>query len=158
LRQATGKDLKYKALMHFLFIGVLVSLFIAETTGISPGGIVAAGYLALFALQPAWLAGTLLIALATWGLVRFLSQYLLLYGRRLFAMHLLTGMLLGQAVMLFSRGMTHWDWGISVIGWIIPGLLSRDFDRQGLLPTLAATSLAVVLVRLVSLLGEGFLW
>ena len=144
--------------MHFLFIGVLVSLFIAETTGISPGGIVVAGYLALFALQPAWLAGTLIISLATWGVVRLLSQRILLYGRRLFAMHLLTGMLLGQAVMLLGRGMSHWDWGVSVIGWIIPGLLSRDFDRQGLLPTLAATSLAVVIIRLISLLGEGLLW
>ena len=144
--------------MHFLFIGVIVSLFIAETTGISPGGIVVAGYLALFAFQPAWLAGTLCIALATWGIVRFLMHHLLLYGRRLFAMHLLTGMLLGQAVMLLGRGMSHWDWGISVIGWIIPGLLSRDFDRQGLLPTFAATALSVVIIRLISLLGEGVLW
>ena len=32
--------------MHFLFIGILVSLFITETTGFSPGGIVVAGYLA----------------------------------------------------------------------------------------------------------------
>ena len=44
------------------------------------------------------------------------------------------------------------------IGWIIPGLLSRDFDRQGLGPTVAVTALAVVLIRLVALLGDGFLW
>ena len=73
-------------------------------------------------------------------------------------MHLLTGMLLGQALMLAGRGLTHWDWGISVIGWIIPGLLSRDFDRQGLGPTVAVTALAVVLIRLVALLGDGLLW
>ena len=42
--------------MHFLFIGILVSLFVTETTGFSPGGVVTAGYLALFALQFAgWL-------------------------------------------------------------------------------------------------------
>ena len=144
--------------MHFLFVGILVSLFITETTGFSPGGVVVAGYLALFAQQPAWLAGTLAVAAATWGVVRLLRQWLLLYGRRLFAMHLLTGMLLGQAVMLYGRGMAHWDWGISVIGWIVPGLLSRDFDRQGFLPTLLATALAVVLIRLVALVGDGWLW
>ena len=49
--------------MHFLFIGILVSLFITETSGFSPGGIVVAGYLALFARQPVWLAGTLAVAL-----------------------------------------------------------------------------------------------
>ncbi|MHC1759900.1 MAG: poly-gamma-glutamate biosynthesis protein PgsC [Negativicutes bacterium] len=144
--------------MHFLFIGILVSLFVTETTGFSPGGVVTAGYLALFALQPVWLAGTLAVALVTWGVVRLLGRWLLLYGRRLFAMHLLTGMLLGQALMLAGRGLTHWDWGISVIGWIIPGLLSRDFDRQGLGPTVAVTALAVVLIRLVALLGDGLLW
>ena len=144
--------------MHFLFIGILVSLFVTETTGFSPGGVVTAGYLALFALQPVWLAGTLAVALVTWGVVRLLGRRLLLYGRRLFAMHLLTGMLLGQALMLAGRGLTHWDWGISVIGWIIPGLLSRDFDRQGLGPTVAVTALAVGLIRLVALLGDGLLW
>ena len=144
--------------MHFIFIGILVSLFITEATGFSPGGVVVAGYLALFALQPMWLSGTLAVALATWGLVRLLGRGLLLYGRRLFAMHLLTGMLLGQAVMLAGRGMTHWDWGVSVIGWIVPGLLSRDFERQGLLPTVATTALTVVVIRLISLLGDGLLW
>lgn len=144
--------------MHFLFIGILVSLFIAETTGYSPGGVVVAGYLALFAMQPVWLAGTLAVSLLTWGLVRLLGRWLLLFGRRLFAMHLLTGMLLGQAVMLAGRGMSHWDWGISVIGWIVPGLLSRDFDRQGFVPTVAATALAVLVIRLLSILGDGLLW
>ena len=45
-----------------------------------------------------------------------------------------------------------------MIGWIVPGLLSRDFDRQGFLPTLLATALAVVLIRLVALVGDGWLW
>lgn len=144
--------------MHFLFIGILVSLFITETSGFSPGGIVVAGYLALFARQPVWLAGTLVVALASWGVVRLLSRRLLLYGRRLFAMHLLTGLLLGQAVMLYGRGWAEWDWGVNVIGWIVPGLLSRDFDRQGFLPTLAATALAVALIWLVAMLGDGLLW
>lgn len=144
--------------MHFLFIGILVSLFITETTGFSPGGIVVAGYLALFARHPVWLAGTLAVALASWGVVRLLSRHLLLYGRRLFAMHLLTGLLLGQAVMLYGRGWAEWDWGVNVIGWIVPGLLSRDFDRQGFLPTLAATALAVTMIWLVAMLGDGLLW
>ena len=144
--------------MHFLFIGILISLLITETTGFSPGGIVVASYLALFAHQPVWLAGTLAVALVSWGVVRLLSRRLLLYGRRLFAMHLLTGLLLGQAVMLYGRGWAEWDWGVNVIGWIVPGLLSRDFDRQGFLPTLAATALAVALIWLVAMLGDGLLW
>ena len=117
-----------------------------------------AGYLAMFAQQPVWLAGTLAVSLASWALVRLLENYLLLYGRRLFAMHLLAGMLLGQGVMLLGRGAAHWDWGLSVIGWIVPGLLARDYDRQGFLPTVLAAALAVLLVRLVSLVGDGWWW
>ena len=44
------------------------------------------------------------------------------------------------------------------IGWIVPGLLSRDFDRQGFVPTVAATGLAVALIWLVAMLGDGLLW
>lgn len=144
--------------MHVLFIGILTSMFVAETTGYSPGGVVTAGYLALFALQPLWLAGTLAVSLATLLLVRWLGRWTLLYGRRLYTMHLLTGMLLGQALVFFGRDVVYWDWGISVVGWIIPGLLSRDFDRQGVRPTLIVTVLTVVLIRLILLIGEGWLW
>ena len=144
--------------MHLLFVGILVSLFVFETTGYSPGGIVAAGYLALFVFQPLWLAGTLLVALVSFALVRWLGQKLFLYGRRLFAVHLLSGLLVGQTWMLLSRGSHSWDWGLAVIGWIIPGLLSRDFDRQGIGATLAATGLAVALTCSIGFLGEGWLW
>lgn len=144
--------------MQVIFIGITVSLLLTEFTGFSPGGIVVAGYLSLFADQPAWLAGTLAAALITHLLIRLLTNHMLLYGRRLFAFYLLTGLLVSQGGMLLTRGHLPWDTGFLVIGYLIPGLLARDFDRQGIVPTLSITLLAILLIRLVILIGEGWIW
>ena len=144
--------------MHVILTGIVVSLLITEFTGYSPGGIVVAGYLALFVNQPLWLAGTLLAAVMTHLVVRLLSNHLLLYGRRLFAFYLITGILISQGGMLLSRGRMPWDVSFLVIGYLIPGLLARDFARQGIALTLLATCLAVLLTSVATLLGEGWLW
>ncbi len=141
--------------MYIIFAGIAIALLVTELTGYSPGGIVAAGYLALFAGQPVWLAGTLAAALATFAVVRGLETRLLLYGRRQFAIYLLTGMLVGQAAMLLTRGNSRWESGILVIGYLVPGLIARDFTRQGIIATLVATGLTVALIRLLALAGEG---
>jgi poly-gamma-glutamate biosynthesis protein PgsC/CapC len=144
--------------MPMMFGGIIVSLLITEATGFSPGGIVVVGYLAFFLENPAWLAGTLAAALATFGVGRVLETRLLLYGRRQFALYLLIGMLVGQGAMLLSRGGAVLDTGLLVIGYLVPGLIARDFARQGVGVTLLVLALAVVLTRLVVLAGEGWLW
>jgi poly-gamma-glutamate biosynthesis protein PgsC/CapC len=144
--------------MQHLFVGIVVSLLVSETTGYSPGGIVAAGYLSLFFGQPSWLAATALCALATYGIVRVLETQLLLFGRRLFAVYVLVGLIVSQLAMMLSRGGAFFDWGIIVIGYLIPGLIARDFGRQGVVSTFLVTALAVVLTKLIILAGDGWLW
>jgi poly-gamma-glutamate biosynthesis protein PgsC/CapC len=144
--------------MHIILTGIFVSLLLTEFTGYSPGGIVVAGYLSLFAGQPVWLVGTLAAALLTHAVISWLGNHLLLYGRRLFAFYLLTGILISQGGMLLSRSYTPWDSGFLVIGYLIPGLIARDFARQGIPLTLAITCLAVGITSLIALIGEGWLW
>jgi poly-gamma-glutamate biosynthesis protein PgsC/CapC len=145
--------------MEALFAGIFVSLAISELTGFSPGGVVVAGYLALFVSQPAWLAGTLLLALLTFGAVRLIGSRTLLYGRREFAVYVLTGICFNQAAsLLSSAAYMPWDVSILVIGYLIPGLIARDFARQGIINTCLAMGLAVTATRLVVLAGEGLLW
>ena len=143
---------------HVLFVGIVVSLLVTELTGFSPGGVVAVGYLAMFLTQPVWQLGTLAAALLTFGLVQLLERRLILYGRRQFTMYVLTGILVSQGAMLFSGGWATFGFGILVIGYLVPGLIARDFGRQGILATLAAMVLAVALTELLVLGGEGFLW
>lgn len=145
--------------MHvFLLAGIVVSLILAEISGFSPGGVVVAGYLAMFFLQPAWLIGTLLAALATYALVKLVENRLLLYGRRLFAVYVLTGIVVSQAAAWLWRIQDVSDAGLLIIGYLIPGLLARDFSRQGVANTIIWSSIAVVLTRILVLAGEGFVW
>lgn len=144
--------------MHELFIGILVSLAVTELTGYSPGGIVVAGYLALFAAQPAWLVSTGMAAIATYLFVKLLERRLLLFGRRLFAFYVLVGLLISQAAISLSRGEYGLNWGIVVIGYLVPGLIARDFGRQGIIPTILATALSVVLTCLIYWAGDGLVW
>jgi len=144
--------------MHVLFLGIVVSLFVSETTGYSPGGIVVAGYIALFFGQPVWLAASLAVTFITFGIVRMIESHMLLFGRRLFAVYVLTGLIVSQLAMVASRGGALWDWGIVVIGYLVPGLIARDFGRQGVFPTLLILILTVLIVRLFILAGDGWLW
>jgi poly-gamma-glutamate biosynthesis protein PgsC/CapC len=143
---------------HVLFIGIVVSLLVTELTGFSPGGVVVVGYLAMFFAQPVWQLGTLAAALITFGLVQLLERRLILYGRRQFAMYVLTGILVSQGAVLLSGKQATFGFGLLVIGYLVPGLIARDFGRQGILATVAAMVLAVALTQLLVWTGEGFLW
>lgn len=145
--------------MHvFLFSGIVVSLVLTEMTGFSPGGIIVAGYLSMFVMQPKWIMGTLCAALLTYWLIQCLQSHMLLYGRRLFAIYVLTGILVAQVAswLLMIRSMS--ELGILIIGYLIPGLIARDFSRQGVILTTAWLGIAVLITRLIVLAGEGWLW
>ena len=145
--------------MHvFLFSGIAVSLLITECTGFSPGGIVVVGYLAMFALQPSWLLGTMLTALLTYGMIKMVESHMLLYGRRLFAIYVITGMFVSQVASWVFMTKSAADTGIMMIGYLIPGLIARDFARQGISRTVLWIAVAVLLTRLIVLAGEGAFW
>ncbi len=145
--------------MHvFLFSGIAVSLLITELTGFSPGGVVVAGYLAMFALQPSWLIGTMIVALLTYGIVKTVQSHMLLYGRRLFIIYMITGMFVSQMISWFFMASSTANAGIMIIGYLIPGLIARDFARQGIIKTVLWLAVAIILTRLIVLAGEGVLW
>ncbi len=149
-------------------IGLILTLVITEAFGLGAGGLVVPGYMALSLLQPWSFALTVLIALATFVIVRTMAIYIIVFGRRRTALMIVTGYLLGALVDLLigggiiidaasmasesaRSGMTAgqpWFFEISVIGYIIPGLIAVWFDRQGVLATLTGLMLTAVLVRL----------
>jgi hypothetical protein len=92
------------------------------------------------------------VALASYGVVWALGTVLMLYGRRRFAVAVLTGLTLSVAAQWASPLFvpTYVEW--VGLGLIVPGLLAHQFDRQGVLPTLAMLAIAAPLVRLILLL------
>lgn len=130
-----------------VLLGVLISLLYTEVTGFS-AGLVIPGYLALSLHSPIRLAVTFLVAAGAVLLCRGLGQWLILYGRRRFAMLLCLTFALS---FLLDKGQFT-PGGVGVIGIIIPGIMAREMDRQGILPTalsLGVTTGALALLLLV---------
>ncbi len=134
-----------------LTIGIVVSLALTEAIGLSAGGIIVPGYVALLLDRPAALAGFLVVALGSYGIVRALGRVLMLYGNRRFAVSVLTGLMLGVGAQWASLSAPLYVEWVG-LGLIVPGLLAHQFDRQGVLPTLAMLAIAAPLVRLILIL------
>ena len=139
-------------IIEALFIGLVVGFFFYEATGVSPGGVVAPGYFALFVHQPERMLGTIIIALLVWGALELLSPRLILFGRRRLLLALLIGF---SAKLLFEQWVipaTGLELNIRAIGYLIPGLVANEMSRQRVFPTLAALTTVTILVYMILLL------
>ncbi len=132
---------------EIIVLGVLLSLLFAEFTGVSPAGLVVAGYIALSLQTPLRIAYTLLIVLLTWGAFKLLSRYMLLFGRRQFAVMILVSFALAQLLGL----LLPYDPGI--IGYLVPGIMANQFVRQGPVKTLLALTVVVGFLALFMFLA-----
>jgi len=130
-------------------IGIAIGFLFYELVGLSPGGIVVPGYIALFIDQPLRIMVTVAIAILTCYIVSFLSNYLILYGKRRFLSMILISFLVKWIVESFIFQFPVTNIEIQSIGYIIPGLLANEMKRQGIIPTLLAMSIVAILVRLI---------
>lgn len=136
---------------QIIILGVIISLIYTEITGFS-AGLIIPGYLALNLHSPARLVYTLVVALAALGLCRLLARVVILYGRRRFAVLLVLTFLLGAAVNALDLIQ------VSVVGVVLPGLIAREFDRQGIVNTLLSMAVTTGFTALCLLaLGYGLL-
>ncbi|MBN2874081.1 MAG: poly-gamma-glutamate biosynthesis protein PgsC [Spirochaetales bacterium] len=132
-----------------LLIGLLVSMAFNELTGLSPGGIVVPGILALYLLEPLRLVGTLIVCLASLGVYSLLSRWLILFGRRRFFVLASTAGILAALTGLVAPALFPAAPDLRAVSFIVPGLLANTCQKQGIVPTMAATTVAVAIVALV---------
>jgi gamma-polyglutamate biosynthesis protein CapC len=134
-------------------IGLVMSLLYTELFGVTPGGIIVPGYLALAIPEPLTVALTLGVALLTWFVVRVLGTIAIVYGRRRNVLAILIGFGLGAlARTLVGAGTPIGGFGIDVVGYVIPGLLAIWMDRQGVVVTITSAVTASIATRLTGLL------
>jgi len=137
-------------------VGLIVSLVFTEAFGLAAGGMIVPGYFALSLNRPGCIVLTLLAALVTFAIVRGVSHVALVYGRRRIALMLITGFVVGAALRAAAACLqgpeaeaAHAQAWLTVVGFIIPGLIALWIDRQGLVETLAPLMTLSVGVRLV---------
>lgn len=137
-------------------LGVILSLIFTEMLGASAGGIVVPGYIAMYLHQPSHIIGTLLVSLITWGVIRIIGSFTLLFGKRRMVLSILIGFIFGWAtrnIMFVST--TILDLQMQSIGYIIPGLIANWFERQGFIKTISAMLITAVLVRITLIIISG---
>ena len=131
-------------------LGLIFSLLSYEVFGLAAGGIVVPGYIALQLAHPDRLIGILIVSLLTYLIIKVLSRYTFLYGRRQMVLSLLVGCLLAN----FSRYFLMIDFAsttmeLAAVGWVIPGLIAHWFAKQGVFKTISVLFITSVLVRLI---------
>ena len=121
-------------------IGILLGMFYFRQTGESPGGIITPGLVAMRFSNPQALCLSLGAALLLGVALRLFFRRFSVYGRQRVAF----AMLCALAVRLALPG----EWGgegFPWLGWVVPGLVAADIERQGIAATfsgLASVSVA----------------
>jgi poly-gamma-glutamate biosynthesis protein PgsC/CapC len=128
------------------FVALLASLLFIGITGVYPGGIIVPSYLVLFVNQPSRLLGTLVAALLTLLCFKIVSRYLILFGRRMFVFMVLLGALWTFCWIQLFPLLYPASLEFRVVGWVIPGLIANNFQKQGVVSTTAALVTVTVAV------------
>ncbi len=137
-------------------LGVLISLFFLETFGAAAGGIVVAGYVAMSLHHPITILATLSISLIVFMIVKFLGNFMFIYGRRRMVITVLLGFIIGWMARYYGVfANLSSDYSVNVIGFIIPGLIANSMERQGIVKTLSIMFVAAVIVRFLLILIFG---
>jgi len=134
-------------------LGVIISLVFLEGFGVAAGGIVVAGYVAMFLHQPWTLFATLSISFTVYVIVKLLGKVMFIYGRRRMVISVLLGFVLGWAARTYGLfDPLPSSYSVQVIGFIIPGLIANSMEKQGILSTLSVMFVAATVVRFLLIL------
>lgn len=140
-------------LFELVSLSVVLSLVCTEFTGLFTGGLVSAGYFAYYFHEPSRLISTAVVAVVICLVVKLLQHVLILYGRRRFALSLVLSLvfvwILEKTFFLYSNVAVD----VRVVGYIIPGLIASDMEKQGILKTIGVLAAIALVIRLVVVLG-----
>ena len=134
-------------------LSVILSFLVTELTGLLTGGMVSAGYLAFYFSEPMRILSTFLLSALIALILRLSREFLILYGRRRFMLSILLSILFVYALEKAYFIMSPLSLDLRVIGYIIPGLIANDMEKQGIIKTSLALIIVTALVKLLSILG-----
>jgi gamma-polyglutamate biosynthesis protein CapC len=139
--------------------GLVSSLFFMEAFGLAAGGIVVPGYFALQLSHIDQIVATLIIAVLTSLIIKFIGTFTFVYGRRQMVLCLLIGCILAlisHHFLVFN--VSENTFRLEALGWVIPGLIAHSINKQGIVKTVSMLIITSVMVRFsVILLFNGSL-
>jgi len=138
--------------LNIVLLGVIVSIIFFEITDISPGGIIVPGLMVLYIQEPERMVYTVIVAVITYYVVKLLSKYLIIFGKRRFVVMIFVSILINFLLDMLLK-MTSFNMiNISIIGYTIAGLIANDFHKQGLNRTIPALFICISIIELISII------
>ncbi|MER7395064.1 poly-gamma-glutamate biosynthesis protein PgsC/CapC [Streptomyces sp. NPDC000151] len=135
-------------------LGLLFSLVCYLTTNLSPGGMITPGWLALTLVEDLQRAAMVVgVTVLTYVSVLLMQRFVILYGKRLFAAVVLTGVALQATVMIVLSIEFPLMYANQTLGFIVPGLIAYQLVRQPKGPTLLATGSVTLMAFVVLTAG-----
>ena len=135
-------------------LGIILSLVLSEALGVTAGGIIVPGYIALFLHQPIQVLSTFSVAIIVLIIIKLLSRVMFLYGKRRIVLALILGFFFGYLSRIVYIDLENIN-SVAVIGNIIPGLIANWMDRQGVVRTISVVLLTAVIVKLIVMIIFG---
>lgn len=136
-----------------LSVGLMLALVCYLVTNLSPGGLVTPGWLAVAVVEDARrLLVIAAVAVVAYVGTRLLQRHVILYGKRLFVVVVLLGVLLQVSVFLFMLDRFPY-FAHETLGFIVPGLVAHQLLRQPVKETVIATTAVTILASGVLVSG-----
>lgn len=128
-----------------IIISILVSLIYSEFTNLKTCGLITAGYIVLNLNNFDRLLYSIILIILTIIIVKSISNYLIVYGKRQFAITVIIYYFLS---VLFYR-LLYVVVDITPIGYIVPALIANDIQKQGIFNSLVSLIIVTVMTYLV---------
>lgn len=138
-----------------IIIGVIISLIFFELTDISPGGIIVPSVLVLYISRPERLLFTLFISLITFGFVKLLSRFVLIYGKRRFAILIIVSIAFNFIFGLLLNAISSGLITVSAVGYIIPGIIASTLYKQGIKRTMPALIIVTGFIYMILIILQA---
>jgi gamma-polyglutamate biosynthesis protein CapC len=134
-------------------LGLVFSLVCYLTTNLSPGGMITPGWLALTLVEDLQRAAMVIgVTVLTYVCTQILNKFVILYGKRLFAAVVLTAVVIQAGVYLVLQREFPLMYANQTLGFIVPGLIAYQLQRQPKGATLLSTT-TVTLANYVVLMA-----
>ena len=126
-----------------LVIGLFISLLIEEFAGISAGGMIVPGYLAMVCDNIGQILLIFAVSFAVYLIINYvLPRFIILFGKRKFVATLIIGVIIKLILELFFPILPFATVEFRGIGVITPSLIANSFGKQGIRYTVPAVLLA----------------
>lgn len=139
-------------MFDIIILGIIMSIIFYELTEISPGGLIVPGYIAIYLSQPSKILSTVILSMIILLLGKLLSNYVVLYGRRRFAVMVIIGILIRFVLNVGFVSVSVVSLSIySTIGYLIPAIIAQDIEKQGFIKTIASMLIVSSLVYFIDI-------